>query len=233
MLVQSNESVSTLHDMLREQLPSTISSREISIIFQERLILNVVNDHRTLKYIGISATSNCIQIIRKPDFAALLEMISDIINMQDIPWFDSASYCISNPFSTECRSVCHFGNGLQCDVQGLLIGIDLCCLKLTGTVHLESMPQSVRSLDLSFNDLETLDLDGLAGKSLDRLNVEMNRQCRLHSKLGDPRFGHNLPIKVLRISSNLLIIDGVPMLRGDTMPFYFGILNVVKGVTNK
>ena len=231
--VRSNESISTLYHLLHDRISSIISSGEISIIFQERVILNLNNDHRSLKSIGISATSNSIQIIRKPDVAALLEMISETRNSQNIPWFDRASYCIVNPFSTECRSVCQLGSGLHCDSEAHLIGIDLCHLDLGGTVHLESLPQTVRSLDISFNDFETLDLDGLAGKSLDRLNVEMNRRCRLHSKLGDPRFGHNLPIKVLRISSNLLIIDGVPMLRGDTMPFYFGILNVVQGVTNK
>ena len=232
LFFQSNDTIQSLYDTINRKIPSVSPAHKISIIFKERILLNLVNDNRTIRDFGFCNESNDIQIIEKPDCVALLEMLGGITNIRNIPWIDDLFHCISDPSATNWRTISQSEKRLEFDDNGHLIAINLCCLKLTGTVHLESMPQSVRSLDLSFNDLDSLNLDELRGE-LDRLNVEMNRRCQLISRHSDPRFGHNLPIKVLRISSNVLIINGVPMLRGHSMPFYYGMLNVVRGVTNK
>ena len=44
---------------------------------------------------------------------------------------------------------------------------------------------------------------------------------------------HNLSIKLLRILFDLLVIDVVPMQRGNRMPFYSWMLIVVKGLASK
>ena len=152
-------------------------------------------------------------IIRKPDFAALLEMVTDVQNVQMIPWLIGAMCCLSDASANQCQNVSKLGKGLHCDNNGNLIGIDLSHLNLTGNIHLESLPQSVRSLDLSFNDLDHLNLDGLRGKSLERLNVEHNKRCHInteclcnyrHSNTTEES-GHNsnhLAIRDLQLSSN-------------------------------
>ena len=108
-----------------------------------------------------------ILIIRKPDFAGLLRVSSDIRNKENTPKFDRALWRISDASSLE------FGRDLVCDTNESLVDIDLSHLDFTGTIHLESVPQSARSMNLSFNDFETLDHDGL-GSKLDRLKLEID-----------------------------------------------------------
>lgn len=262
--VAFEDTVPSLYSKIVENIPSIISTHKISIIFRERLILNLVNDRRTVSDIGIRTTSNSIQIIQKPDFAALLEMISDIRNKENIPWFDRAGLCVSDPSSissSECRNVSRFGKRLDCDDRGRLIGIDISFLNLTGRIHLESLPESVRSLDISFNALNTGNLQGLRDKSLEKLNVEHNRRYHINTEFWDPRLGNHFPVNVLQISSNQItpwitdraskldyirnwmlhqrilkevIVDGQPVSRNhQASKLSVRMLQVIEGVTNK
>ena len=145
-VIYSNDTVSILYDKTNANVSYIKESRGISIIFEGRIILNFFNDHRTIKDIGMigNGTLNDIEIIPKPDFAALLEMVSDISNIQNIPWLILAMQCLSYPSSKRCRSVFNFSRGLHCDTDGHLIGVDLSHLNLTGNVHLKSLPPTVR-----------------------------------------------------------------------------------------
>lgn len=86
--------------------------------------MNLINDHRTIQDIGITVEANVIQIIEKPVFVALLEMVADIDNIENIPWFNQAMECLSDPSNKQSKNE-----------YGYLIGIDLSHLDLTGTVH--------------------------------------------------------------------------------------------------
>ena len=86
--------------------------------------------------------------------------------------------------------------------NGNLIGVDLSDLNLIGIINLESLPPTGRSLDLSFNDLDTLNLDGLRGKSVERLNVEHNARCHINTECFTAESEHKLPLKVLQLSTN-------------------------------
>ena len=208
-VIEPNDTISTLYDVIGTKVSSLVASRGLSIIFGGKLILNEFNHRRTIMDIGMNETSNDIQIIRKPDFVALLEMTSDIDNKESIPWFDRAMQCVFSPLTNQCINTSDLGRGLHCDDNGILIAVALSHLNLTGTINLESLPQSVRSLDLSFNDLMTLDLDGLRGKSVVILNVENNRRCHINTEcFSAERFQLNLEkeriwtISELRVSSN-------------------------------
>ena len=261
LIMRSNDTLSSLYDTILAKASCFTSSTMISIVFQGRIILNLVNDLRTIKDIGIDTESNDIQIIKKPRCAALLEMISDIRNIENVPWLNDALCCISEHSKTRYCSISRIGKGLGCDDSGHLIAIDLSHLNLTGTIHLEPLPQSVRSLDISFNDLESFDLDGLRGKSVEKLNVEQNGKCHINTECFYPESVHNLPFKELQISSNQifpeirnlkernlrirkwlncrqtperLVVDGVAMYRGTIIsPLTIGMLRVIEGVTNK
>ena len=154
--------------------------------------------------IGITDKSDEIQIIPKPDFAALLKVISDIRNKENILQFDRASYRTSDASSFKCHRVSQFGRALDRNANGSLVDMDSSDLDLTGTIRLESVPQRAHSMNISFKDFETLDHDGL-GSKLDKLNVEWRED--VNSKRHAPRFGQYFSIKLLRISCNLLIID--------------------------
>ena len=256
--IQSNATVSTLYVLLSTKLPLDHS---ITIIFNERVLLHLVNDDRNITTFGISAESNAIQIIKKPDFVALLEMVSDLGNNRNIPWLDYAVYLISNPSVIPRRTALPFTKHLHYDDHGNLIGIDLSNLNLIGDIHLESLPPTVRSLDLSFNDLNPLNLDGLRGKSVEILNVQNNRRCIIDTKYFRSGSERSATIKQLEISSNqilhqlrafkhkdirikqwlnhcqhlrLLIVDGVRIYRDShRSQFNLRMLRVIDRVTNK
>ena len=261
LFVNADDTVSSLYDRISSLIPSTALSRDISIVFKDKIILNFRNDHLTVNEIGISTESNEIQIIKKPDCAALLEMISNLGNIRNIPWLHEAINCISNPKAIGYGTLSHFGGGLDYDENVHLIGINLSHLNLTGTIDLESLPHTVRSLDLSFNDLDSLHLDGLRGKSVEKLNVENNGRYHIDTERFRTIFGRDLPIRELRISSNQIfpqttdlvdkdarikqwlsrrqtlermMVDGIPIFCGGrSSPMFVRMLNVVNGVTNK
>ena len=202
-------------------------------------------------------------MIPRPEFVLLLEMVSDIENKESIPWFECAMQCLYDSSANDYLIASQLGTGLVCDDIGDLIRIDLSDLSLTGTIHLESLPQTVRSLDLSFNDLDTLNLEALRGKGLRRLSVERNDRLRLNMNVFDSDLGRNLSLRTLQLSFNqifpeivdsklklykiqklmdnhrtlnVMIVDGVSIPRGALIvriAFPQGIGNVVKGVTNK
>ena len=204
-VIEPNETVSALYDAVRDQISYVTASRGISIIFGGKIILEFIDDHRILSDIGMNCTLNDIEIIQKPIFVAMLEMVCDVINIGNIPWFHRALDCLSDSSANQCQNVCHFGRGVDWDHNGNLIGVDLSRLNLTGTIHLESLPQSVRSLDLSFNDLDTLNLSALTGKSVKKLNVEHNPRCHIntaHFNEFPLESGTALSIRELQISSN-------------------------------
>ena len=261
-VIHANDTVSALYDMIKAKVSYVVASRGISIVFGGKIILNFSNDHRKIEDIGMYGTLNDIQIIPKPDFAALLEMVSGISNIQNIPWLINAMQSLSDQNVSKFL----FGRGLEYDENGNLIGIDLSHLNLTGSIHLESLPSTVRSLDLSFNDLDFLHFDGLRGKSLEKLNVEHNKRCylnidRLCALIAETE--HIPIINELKLSSNQIfpritdakekdirlrnclfrhkvmvrmIVDGVEIVRGNNkspLDLYSRMLRVVMGVTNK
>ena len=262
-VIKSNDTVRVLYSTISARVSHT-SSPGISIIFNGKIILNFINDHRTIKDIGMTNTMNDIQVIHKPDFAALLEMISDIDNIQNIPWLLHAMDCVNHPLENDWLNGINgsdFGESLVFDENGTVTAVDLSQLNLTGTIHLESLPQSIRSLDLSFNDLDTLNLNGIRGKSLEKLNLEHNHRCHINTEcfLSDSR--HNLTITELTLSSNQIfpwitdfkdkcchiqrlidrhstldqvIIDGLPIFRSTgRLSIHSRMLRVIDGVTNK
>ena len=255
--VRANDTVSSLYNNIVnncQRTPSTCSVLDISIIFEGVILLNFQNDHRKVTDIGMTETLNNIQIIRKPEYVALLEMVTDTNNIGNIPWFERAIRCLFDPSAIHCRTISQFGNGLKCDHNGHLIEVDLSHLNLSGPIHLESLPQTVRSLDLSFNDLNPLHFNELRGKSLEKLNVEHNRRCHIKTTW-------HLPIRELQVSTNqiwpkivesntkilqiirwlqrqeilrVLVLDKVPLSRHRMiMPHHFRMLRVIAGVTNK
>ena len=261
-VLEPDAAVSDLYDRINASLSFKTASSGISIIFGNKLILNFLNDRRTIKDIGMDSMLNDIQIIQKPDFAALLEMVVSVNNIQNIPWLVGAMKCLSAASANQyqCRNLSKLGKGLDCDTNNTLIGVDLSHLNLTGMIHLESLPPTVRSLDLSFNDLETANLDGLRGKSLKRLNVEHNTRFHINTECFH---SHNLNLRELQLSSNqifpwisdlnekrvriqnwlcrvsrhrnvnyleLVIMDGFSM---HFTPFHIKMLRVLEGVTNK
>ena len=199
-VIDPYETVSSLYRTMNKIVTA---SCDRSIVFDGKIILNLANDARPVTAIGMNNTFNDIQIICKPDFAALLEMIVEVDNIMNIPWFMHAVDCLANPSENT-----FYGDGLDFDVNGNLIGIDLSHLNLTGNIHLESLPQSVLSLDLGFNDLRRINLEGLRGKSLRKLNLEKNRRWllstdrfRLDPDIPDFNI-QALPVEELHISSN-------------------------------
>ena len=261
-IVYSNDTVSSLYDGIKAKVSYSNAPCGISVLFNGELILNVVNDQRTVRDIGMKEESNDIQIIPKPIFAALLEMISDISNIQEITWFMHACtlHAMHSVSAKDSRVLCECARGLHCDDNGVLIGIDLSHLNLTGTIYLESLPQTVRSLDLSYNDLNNLNLDGLRGKSVEKLNVENNARCHINTECFCIRFGFTTCIRELQISSNQIfpwvpmmnkydrinnwlhqtyalekvIVDDVVIYREiHKFPLHRQMLRVIEGVTNK
>ena len=256
--IQSNATISALYAFLGTAIPL---DHAITIIFNERLLLNLVNDDRNVTTFGISAKSNAIQIIKKPDFVALLEMVSDLGNNRNIPWLTYALHFISNPSVIPRHTAPLFMRHLHYNGNGNLIGVELSNLDLIGNIHLESLPQTVRSLDLSFNDLNPLNLDALRGKSVERLSVKHNRRCIIDTKYFRSQSERTSTIKELEISSNqifhqirafklkdmrikqwlnrrhhlqLLIVDGAQIYRDcHKSSFILRMLRVIDGVTNK
>ena len=254
-VIGPNDTVSSLYQAVNARINATC---EISIVFGGKIILNLANDYRSVTAVGMNEILNDIQIIRKPDCVSLLEMVDGVINKEQIPWFNQATECLSDPSSNRCQNVCRFGHGLECDDSGNLIGIDLSHLNLTGSIRLESLPSSVEALDLSFNDLNTLDLDALRGKSLEKLNVEQNGRCRMNTKCFYNDSGPSLPLRELQVSIyqtlpwvtkhirtnnwfyhqdqrtlNVLTVDGARLSLENPMPFKMRMLKVVEGVTNQ
>ena len=259
--VQPSDPISVLYAAVFANCRHIQSPNSLSIIYNGKIVINVFSVHYTVTTIGMNDNYNEIQVIRKPDFVALSEFISEIRNIANIPWLNHVLQCFSDPMSSSCRTVSHFGIGLLGDDNGHLIGINLSHLKLSGALHFESLPQSVRSLDVSFNDLDTLDLDGLRGKSVEKLNVEHNDRCRINDFGWNRRFGGTFPVQILQISSNQMfwwnagpislrncirdwlrrqeileevIVDGVSISRQQSVPLmYTRMLKVIEGVTNK
>ena len=249
-----DDTVTSLYDTVTAKCTDIESPHHISITINGVIILNVPRSLRTLEDVGMHGESNDIQIIDKPDFVQLLEMVFDINNKESIPWFTRASLCLFDSSADHCQNISQFGRGLEFDDDGVLIAIDLSHLNLTGTFHLELLPQSVRSLDLSFNDLESLNVNGLRGKSLQRLNVEHNDRCCLKLIIFDHDPLRSLSLRVLQMSSNqiapytmdsianwmqhqrilnLMIIDNEVISRGISNQLYEGMVKVVDGVKNK
>ena len=203
--------------------------------------------------IPISSKSDVMQM----SLISILEMMNGIGNKQNIPWFDCASQCLSDP-SANCHQIASHleeGYGLQFEDNDDIIGMDLSNLGLTGFLDFFWSPPTLKSLDLSSNDLEIVHLDGLRDKSLERLNVENNRRCHIKTDV----FASDLPLKSLYLSSNqifpwiddlgskrlfvskwmdqqnvplsVIIMDGITYWK--SMPFYREMLHLVEGVTNK
>ena len=254
--IQSNDTVSSLYHTVVSYFPSISTSGEISIVFKNRIVLNVVNNHCPIKDIGLGHKSGDIQIIKKPDFAALLEMVFNLRNIQNIPWFSQAISYFSECSLTDFRSVSHLARGLEYDRHGNLIAIDLSHLNLSGTIHLESLPQTVRSVDLSCNDLDNLNLNGLRDKALGILNVAHNRRCiinlldfrpstnillHLSSSQIFPEIS-DLSYKEIRVRKWLnhqltvqqVVVDGQTLNRGESASsFCIRMLRIIEGVINK
>ena len=257
--IQSNATISDLYGLLNTAINL---DHAISIIFNERVLLNLVNDDRNITTFGISAQSNAIQIIKKPDYVALLEMVSEIKNIGNIPWFNQAMECLSDPSANHCDTILKSEHVFRYDPDGNLIKIDVSNLKLIGTIRMLSLPQSVRVLDLSFNDLYALNLDELKGKTLKRLNVHHNDRIHISTECFYEKPGYNLPIRVLRLSSNQIlpwisnpvekykrlkewffhrdqrtlnavVMDGAPILLRKQMALKVTMLKVIENVSNK
>ena len=253
--IRSNETVSSLYHIVASCIVS-MTPCEISIVFKNRIVLNVVNDNCPIRDIGLGYKSNDIQIIKKPDFAALLEMVFDLGNIQNIPWFSQAIRYISNASLTDFHSVSYSPKGLEYDGNGNLIGIDLSHLNLTGTIHLESLPPTIRSLNVKFNDLDSLNLQILHSKSLTILNVAHNRRCIIN--LLDFRPSNNILLylsssqifpeisdlsdKEIRVRKWLnhqltvqqVVVDGQTLNRGKSVSaLCIRMLRVIEGVINK
>ena len=202
-VIDDDDTVSSLYQWAKDQVEEP-DNRGISIVFNHNIILKLQDDRRQLSDIGMDFAVNNIFLIQKPKFVALLEMVHGIRNFWNIPWHNEAMQCLSESSANQCRfqKVSQFGAGLECDEKGDLIGVDLSHLNLTGSIHLESLPQTVRSLDLSFNDLDSLNLKELRGKSLERLNVENNIRCHIGTECFGGKSGNNLILKEVQLSSN-------------------------------
>lgn len=248
------ETNGTIHDLYKAVSTARVerghSPTDFAIVFEEII---QINDNRMITEIGINEDSNEIQLIRKPDFVSLLEMVKDIENKRSISWFKRAMEWLSDFSAKHCRDLCQLGEGLRCNGCGTLVRIDLSHLNLIGVIHLESLPQSVRTLDISFNDLRSLNLDGLRGKSVNELNIESNDRIRIETHVFEVESGNKLALRRLRLSPNqivqniadleqwmrrqrtlnILIVDDVPLYRGRDIPHYEGMIKVVNGVTNK
>ena len=202
-LMGNDDTVSSLYQWTKDQVEEP-DNRGISIVFNHSIILDLNDDHRLLSDIGMNSAVNNILLIQKPKFVALLEMVHGISNFWNIPWHNEAMQCLSESSANQCpfEKVSQFGAGLECDAEGDLIEVDLSHLNLTGTIHLGSLPQKVRSLDLSFNDLDCLNIEELRGKSLERLNVENNIRCHINTEYFSGKSRNNLILKELQLSSN-------------------------------
>ena len=260
LYVQSVDTASALYHALASDCARIQSPHEIAIIFNGKIILNLIDDHRTIGDIGMNEESNDIQIIRKPVFVVLLEMVADVGNIERIPWFNQATQCLSDPSAKYCHTTLDLGSGIHHDDNGNLVGIDLSHLNLTGTIYLESLPQTVKTLDLSFNNLMTPRFPRLRGKSLEKLNIEHNDHIQLDPKYVKRTFVRNGTSRTLQLSSNqifplstglrakhcrirhwlyhqqifdVLVLDGQIIQPTNAVPFFTAILNVVDGVTNK
>ena len=247
-----NDTISSLYAMVNNKL-----SRRNSIIFGNTIILELVGDHRTVSDIGMHEGSNHMQFIQKPDFVALLEMVSNIENKKSIPWFGRAMLCLSDSSSNDWFES---GGGLYYDSNNNLITVDLSHLNLTGALHLASLPPTVRSLDLSFNDLHSLNLEELRGKSVERLNVENNPRCHINTECFQPEQERTLSIKVLQCAFDqifpwitnleakhnrirnwldyhpnvdLLVVDRVSLSLAHFSQFHTKMLRVIEGIANK
>ena len=260
MYVKSLHTVSSLYETVKTKCSRVQSPHDIAIIVDGKIILNLIDDRRTIADIGITEESNDIQIIQKPMFVALLEMVADVGNIENIPWFNQANQCLSDPSANDCGAAFAIQQRLHYDVDGNLIVIDLSHLNLTGTIHLESLPQTVKTLDLSFNDLITPKFPRSRGKSLEKLNIERNNQIQLDTKYVKRIFSRNGSSRTLQLSSNqifpsiiglrskysrlrhwlyhqqmfdVLVLDGQTIHPNDCNPFYVAMLQFVENVTNK
>ena len=259
--IHHDGTVSALYEMINAKLPSLAVPRGVSIIFGGKVILNLRNDYRTIGDIGMTERLNDIQIIQKPIFAALLEMVHGVTNKQNIPWFNQAMDFLSDPSANDYQSPLPIERGLICDENGNLIGIDLSHLNLIGTIHLEALPQTVRSLDLSFNDLDSLNLNELRDKSVERLNVENNPRFQVNTEHFDFEPELNRTARTLYLSSyqivpsiinwnvkryrierwlhrqptieTVVLDSALTICREGSVPFYVAMVNVIKRVTNK
>ena len=249
-----SESNGTMHDLYEAVAATRVvkghNPKDFAIVFAGIIR---IRDNRAITEIGISEEANEIQLIPKLDFVSLLEMVQDIENKESIPWFKRAVQCLSDSSAKHCRDVCQLGKGLHCDDCGILDGIDLSHLNLMGVIHLESLPQSIRALDIGFNDLSSINLDGLRGKSVNVLNVESNNRIQIETHVFERESGNKLALRRLELSSNqiakkiadleqwmkrqrtlnILIVDNIPIHRGRDIPHSEGMVNVVKAVTNK
>ena len=256
VLFETRGTVSKLYETVaKSKIIKGCGPRDIAIVFDGAIL---INDHRTITKVGINEVFNEIQLIRKPYFVSLLEMVTEIKNKENIPWIEWAMHCLSDSSAKQPQSVLPMGRGLICDENGNLIGIDLSHLNLIGTIHLEALPQTVLSLDLSFNHFEFLNLDGLRGKSLEKLNVESNIRFPVTADCFDAQPDANRPYRTLVLSSNrpkfyqlpdtrskirqwlqrqqifeVLVLDGIAIQRTESLPFYMAMLNAMRGVTNK
>ena len=202
LVIHLDDTVSSLYQGINARINAP---HEISIICNDKIILNLPGDHRIVTDIGINETFKEIHIMEKPDFARLLEMVVDVDDIENIRWLNQAHECLFDSSADHCQNVCEFGKGLDCDGNGNLIRISLYNLNLSGTIHLEPMPQTVRALDISYNDLHEINLCGLRGKSLDRLNVEHNKRWCIHTesfRSGLGRTSDSIEIREFRMSSN-------------------------------
>ena len=108
--------------------------------------------------------------------------------------------CVANLTANGHRIASQNDNGLYFDGDdnNHLIGIDLSHLNLIGKLNLRSLPQTVRSLDLSFNDLTNLNFGGLNGKSLQKLNIAHNERCYLNVvAVFEFESGRNIALQIL------------------------------------
>ena len=212
IIVGPSHTVTSLYDLLYAQCACSPREDDIRITFEGKIILKLINDHRTIKDIGISKERNEIGIIEVPDYVALLEMVVDIDNMERIPWFNGAVRSLSDysdSSAKHCQSVSHYGRGLDYNDKGFLVLIDLSHLNLKGIIHVGSLPRTVETLDLSFNDLSTVNLNGLNGlncKSLKRLHIEHNDKLEVDIDHNNYRFPDSVaavtPSRTLKLSSN-------------------------------
>lgn len=200
LLVSSTAPLRTLYNQTIDAKCLNISNQSapngISIIFRDMVLANLRRDFRLISDIGINAKHNEIQVISKPVVVCLLEMILGISNRERIPWFEHAISCVSAPSSNH-NTVCS-NSGLSYDSNGTLIGINLSNLGLIGDLNIGSLPHTVRSLDISSNDLNTFQLHGFGGKSLEILRVQNNNKWIIERRL----FGEDIPLKSLYVSSD-------------------------------
>ena len=202
--VSSQDTISTLYAIIEKKC--TCTPHEISVLFQGNIIPQFV-DHQTVADIGLNEEWNEIQVVRKPDFVAMLEVVSGISNSEQIPWIEQATDCLFDFSSIHCQNEFESGTGLHWDDRGKLFRVDLSHLNLTGSIGVESLPQSVKTLDLSFNDLDNLNLNGLRSKSVERLNIEHNRRCHVNTNVFESESARTLSLRELQVSSDQIFVD--------------------------